>query len=118
MSLSGGQHQRVSVARGILTDAPICIFDDAMSAIDAKTEQNIRKALVDRHGKRTTIIISHRLISIMHADEILFFDKGRVIERGTHKQLLALKGNYYALHSLQILNQQKIKSPFDQVSFT
>jgi ATP-binding cassette subfamily B protein len=118
VSLSGGQHQRVSVARGILTDAPICIFDDAMSAIDAKTEQSIRKALVDRHGKRTTIIISHRLISIMHADEILFLDKGRVIERGTHKQLLALKGNYYALHSLQILNKQKIKSPFDQVSFT
>jgi ATP-binding cassette subfamily B protein len=118
VSLSGGQHQRVSVARGILTDAPICVFDDAMSAIDAKTEQSIRKALVDRRGKRTTIIISHRLISIMHADEILFLDKGRIIERGTHKQLLALKGNYYALHSLQILNKQKVKSPFDQVSFT
>ena len=118
VSLSGGQHQRVSVARGILTDAPICVFDDAMAAIDAKTEQSIRKALVDRRGKRTTIIISHRLISIMHADEILFLDKGRIIERGTHKQLLALKGNYYALHSLQILKTQKVKSPFDQVSFT
>lgn len=118
VSLSGGQHQRVSVARGILTDAPICVFDDAMSAIDAKTEQSIRKALVNRHGKRTTIIISHRLISIMHADEILFLDKGHIIERGTHKQLLALKKNYYALHSLQILNKQKVKTPFDQVSFT
>ena len=118
VSLSGGQHQRVSVARGILTNAPICVFDDAMAAIDAKTEQSIRKALIDRRGKRTTIIISHRLISIMHADEILFLDKGRIIERGTHKQLLALKGNYYALHSLQILNKQEVKSPFDQVSFT
>ena len=117
VSLSGGQHQRVSVARGILTDAPICVFDDAMSAIDAKTEQSIRKALVDRRGKRTTIIISHRLISIMHADEILFLDKGHIIERGTHKQLLALKGNYYALYSLQILNKQKVKSPSDHVSF-
>jgi ATP-binding cassette subfamily B protein len=54
----------------------------------------------------------------MHADEILFLDKGRIIERGTHKQLLALKGNYNALHSLQILNKQEVKTPFDRVSFT
>ena len=116
VSLSGGQHQRVSIARGILTDAPICVFDDAMAAIDAKTEQRIRKALADRSGKRTTIIISHRLVSMMHADEILFLDKGRIVERGTHDQLLALKGNYYALHSLQILNKQQDEWPLEQVS--
>ena len=116
VSLSGGQHQRVSIARGILTDAPICVFDDAMAAIDAKTEQRIRKALADRSGKRTTIIISHRLVSMMHADEILFLDKGRIVERGTHDQLLALKGNYHALHSLQILNKQQDEWPLEQVS--
>jgi len=116
VSLSGGQHQRVSIARGILTDAPICVFDDAMAAIDAKTEQRIRKALADRSGKRTTIIISHRLVSMMHADEILFLDKGRIVERGTHDQLLALKGNYYALHSLQILNKHQDEWPLEQVS--
>ena len=87
-----------------------------MAAIDAKTEQRIRKALANRSGKSTTIIISHRLVSMMHADEILFLDKGRIVERGTHDQLLALKGNYHALYSLQILNKQQDEWPLEQVS--
>jgi ATP-binding cassette subfamily B protein len=102
VSLSGGQRQRVSIARGTLTNAPICIFDDATAAIDAGTEQQIRSALAQRSGKRTTIIISHRLISVMHADEILFLDEGRIVERGSHDQLLSLNGRYAALHSLQM----------------
>jgi ATP-binding cassette subfamily B multidrug efflux pump len=116
VSLSGGQHQRVSIARGILTDAPICVFDDAMAAVDAKTEQRIRRALAERRGKRTTIIISHRLVSVMHADEILFLDEGRIVERGTHDQLLALKGNYFALHALQMWNNRTTEWSLDQAS--
>ena len=116
VSLSGGQHQRASIARGILTDAPICVFDDAMAAIDARTEQRIRRALAERSGKRTTIIISHRLVSVMHADEILFLDEGRIVERGTHDQLLALKGNYFALHSLQMRDERTTEWPLGQVS--
>ncbi len=102
VSLSGGQRQRVSIARGTLTNAPICIFDDATAAIDAGTEQRIRSALTQRSGKRTTVIISHRLVSVMHANEILFLDEGRIVERGSHDQLLSLNGHYAALHSLQM----------------
>ncbi len=105
VSLSGGQRQRVSIARGTLTNAPIFIFDDATAAIDAGTEQRIRRALKARAGTHTTIIISHRLVSLMHADEILFLDEGCVIERGTHEQLLALKGRYFELHSLQLRDE-------------
>ena len=102
VSLSGGQRQRVSIARGTLTNAPIYIFDDATAAIDAGTEQQIRSALGRRSGTHTTIIISHRLISLMHADEILFLDEGRILERGSHEQLLSINGRYAALHSLQM----------------
>ena len=105
VSLSGGQRQRVSIARGTLTDAPIFIFDDATAAIDAGTEQRIRRALKARAGTHTTIIISHRLVSLMHADEILFLDEGCIVERGTHEQLLALKGKYFELHSLQLRDE-------------
>ena len=116
VSLSGGQHQRASIARGILTDAPICVFDDAMAAIDARTEQRIRRALAERSGKRTTIIISHRLVSVMHADEMVFLDEGRIVERGTHDQLLALKGSYFALHSLQMWDERTTEWPLGRVS--
>ncbi len=94
-------------ARGTVTDAPIFIFDDATAAIDAGTEQRIRRALKARAGTHTTIIISHRLVSIMHADEILFLDEGCIVERGTHEQLLALKGRYFELHSLQLRDEHR-----------
>ena len=110
VSLSGGQKQRISIARGTLTDAPIFIFDDATAAIDAGTEQHIRHALNKRVGTHTTIIISHRLVSLMHADEILFLDEGRIVEHGTHEQLLALKGRYFALHSLQLRDENQLSS--------
>ncbi|MED5228456.1 MAG: ABC transporter ATP-binding protein [Pseudomonadota bacterium] len=110
VSLSGGQKQRISIARGTLTDAPIFIFDDATAAIDAGTEQHIRHALNEQVGTHTTIIISHRLVSLMHADEILFLDEGRIVEHGTHEQLLALKGRYFALHSLQLRDENQSSS--------
>ena len=115
VSLSGGQKQRISIARGTLTDAPIFIFDDATAAIDAGTEQHIRRALNERAGTHTTIIISHRLVSLMHADEILFLDEGRIIECGTHEQLLALKGKYFALYSLQLRDGNQLSPSSEQI---
>ena len=115
VSLSGGQKQRISIARGTLTDAPILIFDDATAAIDAGTEQYIRRALNERAGTHTTIIISHRLVSMMHADEILFLDEGRIVERGTHKQLLALRKRYFALHSLQLRDENQLAPLNEQI---
>ena len=101
VSLSGGQRQRLSIARGILSDPAILVFDDSTAAVDAATEQRIRVALRDGQDKRATVIISHRLGSLMHADEVLFVEAGRVVERGKHEELLALGGRYRDLYQLQ-----------------
>ena len=115
VSLSGGQRQRLSIARSIMLKPSLLIFDDSTAAIDAGTEQRIRAALRDVTNDRAVIIISHRLSSLMHADEILFIDKGRVIERGTHQQLLELGGNYRDLYELQIRpsDETRLKAGFD-----
>jgi ATP-binding cassette subfamily B protein len=102
VSLSGGQRQRLSIARGIMLDPAIIVFDDSTAAIDAATERRIRLSLRDGHEKRATVIISHRLGSLMHADEILFIEAGRIVERGTHAALLALGGRYHDLYQLQV----------------
>jgi ATP-binding cassette subfamily B protein len=100
-ALSGGQRQRVAIARGLVPDPVVAVFDDATSAVDAATEHRLRAALREATQHRATIIISHRVGSLMHADEILVLDAGRVAERGTHAQLLAA-GSYYAtLYRLQ-----------------
>jgi ATP-binding cassette subfamily B protein len=78
------------------------VFDDSTAAIDAGTEQRIRTALRQYSRERVTIIIAHRLGSLMHADRILFLDDGRIVESGTHAELLALGGRYRALHDLQL----------------
>lgn len=100
--LSGGQRQRLSIARSVLLEPVIMVFDDSTAAIDAATEQRIRAALKDITNERATLIISHRLSSLMHADEILFIDNGRIVERGTHEELVAMGGKYAALYELQI----------------
>jgi ATP-binding cassette subfamily B protein len=100
-SLSGGQRQRVSIARGLIADARVLIFDDATSAVDAATEHGLRRALAEATRDHATIIISHRLSSLMHADEILVLDQGRVIERGDHPTLLAAGGYYAELYAMQ-----------------
>jgi len=102
VSLSGGQRQRLSIARSIMLKPQLIVFDDSTAAIDAATEQRIRAALTDLTKDRATIIISHRLSSLMHADEILFIDEGKIIERGSHEELLALGGHYNDLYELQI----------------
>ena len=101
VSLSGGQRQRLAIARTLLLESPIMVFDDSTAAIDAATERRIRSAVAGISHKHATIIISHRLSSLMHADEILFVDDGRIIERGNHAELLALNGRYKALYELQ-----------------
>jgi ATP-binding cassette subfamily B protein len=101
VSLSGGQRQRVAIARTAMLRPAVLILDDSTAAIDAATEQQIRRLLQSDMDSRATIIISHRLGSLRHADEILFLEDGRIIERGTHDSLVALGGRYAALHALQ-----------------
>jgi ATP-binding cassette subfamily B protein len=102
VSLSGGQRQRLSIARALLLKPAVMIFDDSTAAIDAGTEHRIRSALKHYSRDRITIIIAHRLGSLMHADRILFLEAGRIVESGTHDELLALGGRYRALFDLQL----------------
>ena len=85
----------------MLPRSRIIVFDDSTAAIDAGTERSIRDALAEITRNCTTIIIAHRLSSLMHADRIVFVDQGSIVERGTHEELLALGGRYAALHALQ-----------------
>ena len=101
VSLSGGQRQRLSIARSILLSPPILVFDDSTAAVDAGTEKAIRDALRAQTKTRATIIIAHRLGSLMDADEIIFLDEGRIVERGSHAELLKQGGRYASLYALQ-----------------
>lgn len=101
VGLSGGQRQRVAIARTLLTDSPILVLDDSTSSVDAGTDARIRLALKELTQGQTTIIIAHRLGSLQHADEILVLDNGKVVERGSHDELLALEGHYGQLWDLQ-----------------
>ena len=102
VSLSGGQRQRLSIARALMLKPAVMVFDDSTAAIDAATEQRIRSAMRRYAADRVTIIVAHRLSSLMHADQILFVEDGRIVERGTHEELLALGGRYKALYELQV----------------
>ncbi|MFP6678856.1 MAG: ABC transporter ATP-binding protein [Dehalococcoidia bacterium] len=102
VSLSGGQRQRMAIARAIVLKPKIFIFDDSTSAIDAATERLIRDQISKRASDATTIIIAHRLSSLLSADEILVIDEGKIIERGSHQELLELGGRYREMHDLQV----------------
>jgi ATP-binding cassette, subfamily B, multidrug efflux pump len=115
LSLSGGQRQRVSIARALIKPSPIIIFDDSLSAVDSKTESNILNTLRSQMKSRTTIIISHRISTILEADQIIVLDKGEIVERGTHQSLLKQNGIYKKMYTQQttevsspILNGSKI----------
>lgn len=101
IALSGGQRQRLSIARGLLSAPDIVIFDDSTSAVDAATEERLRTDLKDWSRTSVTIIISHRLGSLRHADEIIVLAHGRIAERGTHDRLIAKGGEYARLHAMQ-----------------
>lgn len=106
VALSGGQRQRMSIARGVVPGPGVMIFDDSTAAIDAVTEKKVRDGIKQATRSMATVIIAHRLSSLMHADEILVIDEGRVVERGTHKGLLAQGGVYAELYALQTRTEQ------------
>jgi subfamily B ATP-binding cassette protein MsbA len=99
--LSGGQRQRLTIARAILKDAPILILDEATSALDSAAEKEVQRALENLMADRTTFVIAHRLSTIIHADRILVLDDGRILEEGTHGDLLERQGRYWELYRLQ-----------------
>ena len=101
VTLSGGQRQRVALARALLQQPAILILDDALSAVDTETESMILEAMRRRHGRQTTIVIAHRLSTLMHADEIAVLEEGRIVQRGTHATLSREEGLYRRLWTIQ-----------------
>lgn len=107
LTLSGGQRQRLAIARTVLTDPPILVVDDATSSVDVGTEALIQQALAEVLQDRTTFIIAHRLSTVRNADLILVLDRGRVVEHGSHEELLRADGYYKRIHDLQLRPQDE-----------
>jgi subfamily B ATP-binding cassette protein MsbA len=103
--LSGGQKQRVAIGRALLKDAPVLILDEATSALDSKSERHIQDGLAALMQNRTTLVIAHRLSTVENADRIIVLDAGRIVESGTHAELLAANGHYAALYRMQFSEQ-------------
>ena len=101
VTLSGGQKQRIAIARTLMKDNDILIFDDSLSAVDTETDAAIRAALRERGRDTTTIIISHRIVTLSQADWILVLENGRVTQQGTHSQLIAQPGLYSRIFNIQ-----------------
>jgi ABC-type multidrug transport system fused ATPase/permease subunit len=113
VSLSGGQKQRIAIARGLLMDPSILILDDATSNVDTETEFAIQQALAELMKGRTTFVIAHRLLTLKSADQILVMDKGEIVERGKHEELLRKGGVYANIYDLQLKEQEEVASVAD-----
>jgi ATP-binding cassette subfamily B protein len=109
VTLSGGQKQRVAIARMLMQNAPILIFDDSMSAVDTETDAAIREALNKRRRSSTTFIISHRITTLCEADNILVLDDGRLVQQGTHDELLGTEGLYSRVAGIQNMLENELK---------
>ena len=107
VTLSGGQKQRLAIARAFLKDSDILILDDSLSAVDGKTEANIINTLKTYRKHKTNLIVAHRLSAVVHADEIIVLDKGQIIERGTHEELMNLNGWYHEQFIAQQMEEEK-----------
>ena len=106
VTLSGGQKQRIAIARALLKDPRILILDDAMSSVDTETEQLIQRALARLMRGRTSFVIAHRLSTVRMADQILVLERGRIVARGTHEELLRTSGLYVEIYRRQLRPQE------------
>jgi ATP-binding cassette subfamily B protein len=106
ITLSGGQKQRTAMARAIITDPAILILDDVTSAVDTQTEDEINSRIRQVLHGRTSIIISHRVSSVKDADVIIYLQDGRIVEEGSHEELMRVDGNYAELYRSQLLEQE------------
>jgi ATP-binding cassette subfamily B protein len=118
VTLSGGQRQRVAIARALLMDPRILILDDSTSSVDMQTEQLIQKALWQLMQGRTTFVIAHRLSTVRRADLILVMEKGQIVERGTHRELLEQDGLYREICDLQLRDREKFHEEVHALEFT
>jgi subfamily B ATP-binding cassette protein MsbA len=119
VKLSGGQRQRVAIARAILADPRVLILDEATSSLDSESEHLIQEGLRRLRAGRTTFVIAHRLSTITSADQILVLEKGRIVERGTHAELLAVGGRYRDLYNRQYqLEQDQFINPGEEIAAT
>ncbi|MFT3894765.1 MAG: ATP-binding cassette domain-containing protein [Anaerolineales bacterium] len=118
VTLSGGQRQRVAIARALLMNPRILILDDSTSSVDTQTEKLIQSALDTLMEGRTTFVIAHRLSTVRRADMILVMDKGQIVERGTHEELLARGGLYKEIHDLQLADQAGFAEEMEEIQVT
>jgi ATP-binding cassette subfamily B protein len=106
ITLSGGQKQRIALARALFSDPKVLVLDDCLSAVDTLTEERILTSLGGHLKDKTSVLISHRISTIMAADEILVLNQGRIVERGKHSDLMGLKGVYFEMFEKQQLESQ------------
>jgi len=116
MRMSGGQRQRLAIARALLKDAPILVLDEATSALDTHAEREVQRALANLMEGRTSLVIAHRLSTVQRADKIVVLDGGRVVEEGRHEDLLERNGLYRALYEMQFDDTPPVRDPMSVVN--